>query len=67
MSERRKILVIDDEPQIIRVMRQILSAHQFDTRTASDGDAGLELFRDWQPDLVITDLQMPNRCSDKVL
>ena len=59
MSERRKILVIDDEPQIIRVMRQILAAHHFDIRTASDGIAGLELFLDWQPDLIITDLQMP--------
>ncbi len=60
MNDRRKILVIDDEPQIARVMRQILSAHQFDIRTASDGVAGLELFQDWQPDLIITDLQMPN-------
>jgi two-component system KDP operon response regulator KdpE len=60
MSERRKILVVDDEPQIVRVMRQILSAHGFDTRTASEGEAGIELFQDWQPDLIITDLQMPN-------
>lgn len=60
MSERGKILVVDDEPQIVRVMRQILSAHGFDTRTASEGEAGIELFQDWQPDLIITDLQMPN-------
>jgi two-component system KDP operon response regulator KdpE len=60
MSERHKILVVDDESQIIRVMRQILSAHAYEVRTASDGEAGFELFNDWQPDLVITDLQMPN-------
>ena len=60
MSERRKILVVDDEPQIIRVMRQILSAHSYEIRTATDGQAGWELFNDWNPDLVITDLQMPN-------
>ncbi len=60
MNEKRKILVVDDEPQIIRVMRQILSAHSYEIRTASDGEAGFELFNDWQPDLVITDLQMPN-------
>ncbi len=59
MEENPKILVIDDESQIIRVMRQILSAHKFQIRTASDGVAGLELFTDWKPDLVITDLQMP--------
>ena len=60
MIERKKILVVDDEPQIVRVMRQILAAHQFDIRTASEGEAGIELFHDWKPDLVITDLQMPN-------
>jgi two-component system KDP operon response regulator KdpE len=60
MSESKKILVVDDEAQIIRVMRRILAAHQYDIRTASDGDAGFELFQDWQPDLVVTDLQMPN-------
>lgn len=60
MNDRQKILVVDDEPQIIRVMRQILSAHAYEIRTASDGEAGFELFNDFQPDLVITDLQMPN-------
>lgn len=60
MSETKKILVVDDESQIVRVMRQILTAHQYQIRTASDGEAGIELFNDWKPDLVITDLQMPN-------
>lgn len=60
MNEKQKILVVDDESQIIRVMRHILSAHAYEIRTASDGEAGFELFNDWQPDLVITDLQMPN-------
>lgn len=60
MSEKQKILVVDDETQIIRVMRQILSAHSYEVRTASDGESGFELFNDWKPDLVITDLQMPN-------
>ncbi len=60
MNDTKKILVVDDEAQIIRVMRRILSAHQYEIRTASDGEAAFELFQDWQPDLVITDLQMPN-------
>lgn len=60
MSETKKILVVDDESQIVRVMRQILTAHHYQIRTASDGEAGIELFNDWKPDLVITDLQMPN-------
>jgi two-component system, OmpR family, KDP operon response regulator KdpE len=59
VDDKQKILVIDDETQIIRVMRQILAAHQYQIRTAHEGEAGLELFNDWKPDLVITDLQMP--------
>ena len=60
MSENKKILVVDDETQIIRVMRRILSAHQYEIRTAGDGESGIEVFQSWMPDLVITDLQMPN-------
>jgi two-component system KDP operon response regulator KdpE len=60
MSENKKILVVDDESQIVRVMRQILTAHRYQVRTASDGESGIELFNDWKPDLVVTDLQMPN-------
>ncbi len=60
MDESKKILVVDDEAQIIRVMRRILSAHNYDIRTAGDGKSALEVFHDWQPDLVVTDLQMPN-------
>jgi two-component system, OmpR family, KDP operon response regulator KdpE len=59
MSEHRRILVVDDEPQITRVLRHSLSAHRYDVRVAADGLAGLDVFRDWHPDLVITDLQMP--------
>lgn len=59
MTENRKVLVIDDEPQITRVLRHSLSAHRYDVRTAADGVSGLDTFRDWNPDLIITDLQMP--------
>jgi two-component system, OmpR family, KDP operon response regulator KdpE len=54
-----RILVIDDEPQITRVLRGSLSAQGYDVRTANDPEEGLRLFRDWPPDLVITDLMMP--------
>lgn len=59
MSENKKVLVVDDEPQITRVLRHSLSAHRYDVRTAADGVSGLDTFRDWNPDLIITDLQMP--------
>ena len=60
MSDATRILVVDDEPQITRVLRRSLTTHRFDVRVASDGEAALELFHDWHPDLVITDLAMPN-------
>ena len=54
-----RILVIDDEPQITRVLRAALSAQGYDVRNANDTEEGLQVFRDWPPDLVITDLMMP--------
>lgn len=59
MSEIQKVLVVDDESQITRVLRHSLAAHRYDVRTAADGVSGLDTFRDWHPDLIITDLQMP--------
>src|SRR5437879_11970214 len=60
MTERRRILVVDDEPQITRVLRTSLSSHAYDVRVANDGETALEIMKDWTPDLVITDLSMPN-------
>jgi two-component system KDP operon response regulator KdpE len=54
-----RILVVDDEAQITRVLRAALSAQGYDVRIANDPEEGLRLFRDWAPDLVITDLMMP--------
>lgn len=62
MSSResaKRILVVDDEPQILRALRKSLSINQFDVRTAADGESALDLARDWSPDLIITDLSMP--------
>ena len=58
MSEA-KILVVDDEPQITRILKRSLTAHRYDVRTAPDGETALDTFRDFSPDLIITDLQMP--------
>jgi two-component system, OmpR family, KDP operon response regulator KdpE len=61
-----RILVIDDEFQITRVLKRSLGAHRYDVRTAADGEAGLDLFRDFHPDLVITDLSMPEMSGIEV-
>jgi two-component system KDP operon response regulator KdpE len=57
---QRNILVVDDESQITRVLRTSLSGQGYIVRTAGDGDEALEVMRQWTPDLVITDLSMPN-------
>lgn len=60
MTRQPRILVVDDEPQIGRVLRTGLKTHGYDVRVAADGLAALETFNDWRPDLVVTDLAMPN-------
>ena len=59
MPERPRILVVDDEAQITRVLRTSLSMHGYEVEVADDGAAGLDVFKAWKPDLVITDLVMP--------
>jgi two-component system KDP operon response regulator KdpE len=53
-----KILIVDDEPQIIRVLKTALSTQGYSVRTSLNGLDGLIAFREWNPDLVITDLSM---------
>ncbi len=60
MTERSRILVVDDEPQITRVLRTTLNSRGYEIRAANDGEAALEVLHDWTPDLVITDLSMPS-------
>jgi two-component system KDP operon response regulator KdpE len=59
MPDKTRILVVDDEPQITRVLRASLGMHGYEIQVANDGEAGLDVFNDWKPDLVITDLSMP--------
>lgn len=60
MNQQPRILVVDDEPQIARVLRTGLKTHGYDVRVAPDGVSAIETFNDWHPDLVVTDLAMPN-------
>lgn len=58
-EQAKKILVVDDEAQITRVLRRGLESAGYQVRIANDGRSGLETFRSWLPDLVVTDLSMP--------
>jgi two-component system KDP operon response regulator KdpE len=60
MKPSPHILVIDDEPQILRALRTILTARDFRVSTASTGEEGLALAAAAQPDLIILDLSLPD-------
>lgn len=60
MEAKQRILVVDDEPQLTRVLRRSLTAKGYDVRVAGDGEFALQTFRDWPAALVVTDLAMPN-------
>ena len=60
MSNGPHILVIDDEPQILRAIRTILTEKQFHVTTASRGEEGLALAATIEPDLIILDLGLPD-------
>ena len=53
------MLVVDDEPQITRVLKTVLSSQGYQVRTAAEGESALASFTEWHPELVITDLYMP--------
>ena len=55
----KRILVVDDERQITRMLRASLQSSGYEVLTANNGVEGLEKFESGRPDLVITDLAMP--------
>jgi two-component system KDP operon response regulator KdpE len=58
--ESSRVLVVDDEPQITRVLRTVLSSQGYQVHTAAEGESALSDFKQWSPELVITDLYMPH-------
>jgi two-component system KDP operon response regulator KdpE len=54
-----KILIVDDESQITRVLRTALSTQGYSLRVAANGVEGMAAVHEWKPDLVITDVSMP--------
>ena len=54
-----RVLVIDDEPKVLRLVRAILEFDGFSVETATDGPRGLALLDRWKPDLVLLDVLLP--------
>jgi len=59
-SPNKLILCIEDEPEMIDLIRLILNRHGFEIRGANGGKEGLEIIRKDHPDLVLLDLMMPD-------
>ena len=60
MNEQQRILVVDDEPQIARVLRRSLTSHGYEVQVVAEGEEALTTFAVWKPDVVVTDMAMPN-------
>ena len=60
MTESSRILVVDDDLQIARVLKTVLESQGYAVRTAGDGVSARTLVAEWKPDLVLTDLCMPH-------
>jgi two-component system KDP operon response regulator KdpE len=59
-NENKKILLVDDESEITRLLRHSLESLRVDVRACIDGESAIKLFHEWSPDLVITDLVLPS-------
>ncbi|MBO0720739.1 MAG: response regulator transcription factor [Blastocatellia bacterium] len=60
MDVHQRILLVDDEPQLARILHRNLSGRGYEVQMAAEGEEALVTFRSWIPDLVVTDLVMPN-------
>jgi len=54
-----RVLAIEDEPDIRLLLEMILDRAGFESRLAPDGTTGLEVLRDWEPDVVVLDIGLP--------
>jgi len=59
-AEQSRVLIVDDEPQITRVLKTVLTSQGYQVRTATEGEAAFANFMEWKPGLVITDVSMPH-------
>jgi two-component system phosphate regulon response regulator PhoB len=67
MSETKRILIIDDEPDARAYLKAILDEEGYETITASDGEEGLNKVQEKPPHLILLDLMMPKKSGIKFL
>ena len=57
--DQNTILVIDDDPGLLGLIKMTLGAHGFQVKTAKNGQMGVELFQTYTPDIIVLDVMMP--------
>jgi len=64
--EKKKILIVEDEPEMVQRLKRRLEANDYEVMEAYDGEAGLELAKTKSPDLILLDLMLPKVDGHKV-
>ncbi len=59
MAEKKKILLVDDDPDFVEAVRVIVESGGYDVRVAYDGQEGLDAVAEEKPDLIVLDVMMP--------
>ncbi len=67
MSTPKRILIVDDDPDICTFMSEVLQDNAFETLTAGDGAEGLAKAREFRPALIVLDLMMPKKSGVRFL
>jgi len=55
----KKILLVEDDPVSLKLMRDVLQAGGYETSEATSGEDGIAMARDWAPDLIVMDIRLP--------
>ncbi len=66
VAAKRKVLVVDDDPQIRKILTRMLEPSIYEIRSVDDGFAAVQVVREWGPDLVILDIMMPGMSGIEV-
>ncbi len=65
-KETKRILIVDDEESIVKLVKMYLEHHDYEVITANDGQVGLEKAKTEKPDLIVLDLMLPKIDGYKV-
>ena len=65
MSDKKKIIVVDDDPDLVTFMTSLLEDNGYVTSSAGDGQEGIDKVRSDRPDLIVLDITMPEKSGVK--